>query len=204
MNKKVVIIDYGMGNVASVKKAFDKLGAEALISADQTEINAATHIVLPGVGAFPEGIKNLKQNGLVQILNQKVLKEKTPFLGICLGMQLIAEKGFEFGAHDGLGWIKGEVKKINVNELRLPHVGWDNIETDKDEQMFQGVTDFNFYFVHSFHLDCKKKDIVSSTCHYGEEFTASLRKGNIWATQFHPEKSQVSGLRLLENFLKYA
>jgi len=204
MSKRVVIIDYGMGNTASVKKAFNKLGAETLISADPKEIHLATHIVLPGVGAFPDGIRNLKEGGLAETLNKKILEEKIPFLGICLGMQLIAEKSFEFGAHDGLGWIKGDVRKLEVNGLRLPHVGWDNIEVSPDEQMFQGITDFNFYFVHSYHLICGEKNVVTSVCQYGEKFLASLRKDNIWATQFHPEKSQTSGLRLLENFLKYA
>jgi len=201
---KVLIVDYQMGNVASVKKAFQKIGADAIISANPAEINAATHLVLPGVGAFPDGIKNLKKNGLAEILNQKVLREKTPILGICLGMQLMAKKSFEFGEYDGLGWLNGEVKKLSAENTRLPHMGWNDIEIISSEDILKDIPDKNFYFVHSYHLDCVEKDIVTSYCEYGQKFIASVRKDNIFAVQFHPEKSQTSGLKVLKNFLTYA
>ncbi len=200
-----VIIDYKMGNVASVKKAFQKIGASIVISNKKTAIERADYLILPGVGAFRDGIKNLKKLGLVKLLTKKVLKDKVPFLGICLGMQLLAEKGQEFGVHDGLGWIKGEAVKLNGEGLRLPHVGWDDIKVNKENSVIlDDIPDNNFYFAHSYYLKPADKKIISSTCDYGDIFPASIHKDNIFATQFHPEKSQNSGLRLLENFLNYA
>ena len=193
-----------MGNIASVKKAFQKIGAEVIISNTQQDIEQASHIILPGVGAFGDGIKNLKQLNIIDLLYKKVIQDATPFLGLCLGMQLIATSGHEFGTHHGLGWIKGEVVKLAVDKkLRLPHIGWNDI-TIKKSNLFDNILDKNFYFVHSFHLVPDQKDIITSTCNYGQAFVATIQQDNIFATQFHPEKSQTSGLQLLKNFLAYA
>lgn len=198
MTKKVTIIDYGMGNVASVKKAFEKIGARVKISNSKKDIEKAEYLVLPGVGAFGDGIKKLTELNLVDILNETVIKGGKPFLGICLGMQLLSEVGYEFGTHNGLGWIKGETIKLQA--LRLPHVGWDNIKILKKD-LFRDIPDDNFYFVHSYVLKPKNSSIITSVCKYGTEFPASIKHKNIFATQFHPEKSQLGGLKLLENFL---
>lgn len=201
----VVIIDYNMGNVASVLKAFQKIGAEAIISHQPAEIEKATYLVLPGVGAFGDGMKNLQQCGLVGLLGEKVLKDKTPFLGICLGMQLLADSGTEFGNHTGLGWVRGSVVKLKGDAaLRLPHVGWNDVAVEHSSTLFAEVTDPNFYFVHSYHLECADADVTAATCTHGQPFTAALQQDNIMATQFHPEKSQTSGLQVLRNFLAFS
>lgn len=200
---KVVIIDYNMGNVASVEKAIKKIGAEVLISRNKEQINKATHLILPGVGAFGDGMKNLQKLGLTEILNRKVLKDKVPFLGICLGMQLLAKTGYEFGINKGLGWLDGEVVKLETNNLRLPHIGWNQIKPIKKNSLFKDTPDNNYYFVHSYHLKCPSI-LVSSYCNYGQRFVSSIQKENIFGTQFHPEKSQTTGLKLIENFLNHA
>ncbi len=197
----VVIIDYNMGNVASVEKAFKALDVAAVVSHNKSDIEEAQYLVLPGVGAFGDGIKNLQALDLVDILHKKVVEDGVPFLGICLGMQLIAEVGYEFGAHKGLGWVAGEVAKLESKKLHLPHVGWNDVTVVKDDILFKDITDKNFYFVHSYFLNCVNASIVSATCEYGQRFAAAIRQDNIFATQFHPEKSQGSGLRLLQNFL---
>lgn len=198
--KQVIIIDYKLGNTASVKKAFEKVGAKAKISNSKKEIEKAGYLVLPGVGAFGDGMKNLIELGLVELLTTQVVKKKTPFLGICLGMQLLAEEGCEFGEHAGLGWIKG--KSIKLKSPRLPHIGWNNIKIIRQD-IFREISDDNFYFVHSYILKPADRTIVSSTCNYGETFPSSIQKDNIFATQFHPEKSQRAGLKVLENFLNF-
>lgn len=189
-----------MGNVASVKKAFEKIGAQVKISSAKKDIEKAGYLVLPGVGAFGDGIKNLIKLNLVDILNKAVIIDKKPFLGICLGMQLLSERGHEFGTHRGLGWIKGET--IKLKSSRLPHIGWNNIKILK-KGIFDGIPDDNFYFVHSYVLKPKNKHITTSVCKHGTEFPASIQYKNIFATQFHPEKSQLSGLKILENFLNF-
>lgn len=199
---RVVIIDYKMGNVASVNKALASIGASVVVSGEPKDIERATHLVLPGVGAFGDGMRNLRRQGLIPLLRRKVLADKTPFLGICLGMQLLAEKGYEFGMHRGLGWIPGTAAKLKpAGGLRLPHIGWNDITVTKNSALWQKITDFNFYFVHSYHVKCIDAKIVMATCSHGETFAAALQQGNIFATQFHPEKSQASGLQLLKNFL---
>ncbi len=200
MTINVVIIDYKMGNVASVAKALNKLGYKNKLSNKKTDIQKATHLILPGVGAFGDGIKNLIELGLVDILNKKIIEQKTPFLGICLGMQLLAERGLEFGTHKGLGWIKGDVVKLKAP--RLPHIGWNNIKI-LNKNILHDIPDNNFYFVHSYILKPKNKSIVSATCKYGMGFPAVMQQKNIFATQFHPEKSQLAGLKVLENFINF-
>lgn len=204
----VVIINYNMGNVASVAKALNKLGFKNKLSNKKSDIERATHLILPGVGSFGDGMKNLTELGLINILTKRVVEQGTPFLGICLGMQLLAERGNEFGTHEGLGWIKGEVTKLKSPQLRsgqaprLTHVGWNNIKIVKKSILYD-IPDNNFYFVHSYVLKPKNKSIVTATCKYGSEFPAAIQYKNIFATQFHPEKSQLSGLKLIDNFIKY-
>ncbi len=201
----VVIIDYKMGNISSVEKAFKKIGADILISDSAEIIGKADRIVLPGVGAFGDGMKNLQDLGLIDVLEKKILKDKIPFLGICLGMQLLFQAGHEFGTHKGLGWVEGEVVRLEAGKLRIPHIGWNNIRIlNNEDVLLKGIPDDNFYFVHSYYAACKDTSVVSSVCNYGQDFVSSICKENIFATQFHPEKSQVSGLKLLDNFLNYA
>ena len=206
-NKLVVIVDYGMGNLRSVFKAFEYLGCKVVITHDQKEIERADYLVLPGVGAFGDGMENLKQFGLVETLKEEVILKKKPFLGICLGLQLLARDSEEFGFHQGLGWIEASVKKIEPEDkkIKIPHVGWNALKI-KDEKcpLFQGIKqDSCFYFVHSYHLVSDSERYVKATSDYGQEFTAAIQKENIFAVQFHPEKSQMIGLRLLENFISW-
>jgi|SRR3989338_9608504 len=200
----VLIIDYQMGNVGSVKNALDFLGVENKISNVLTDIKRATHLILPGVGSFGEGMKKLKKLGLIDTLKEEVVDNKKPFLGICLGMQLLAQNGEEGGLNSGLGWIDGRTKKFNINEKKftIPHVGWDDIFiNDKEESLFKGINSNVFYFAHSYIFEVKNSKNIAAFCEYGEKFCAVVKKDNILGTQFHPERSQKSGLKILENFL---
>lgn len=204
-DKMLVIIDYGMGNVRSVAKAFEILGVNVLISNNADDIKKAERIIMPGVGAFSDGIERLKKLNLINALKDEILIKKKPFLGICLGMQLIAKQSEEFGIHKGLGWVDAEIKEFKFNDKRLkvPHVGWNNINIKKEGDLFNGIKDgTEYYFVHSYFMSCKE-DIVTATCNYGIEFVSAIQKDNIFATQFHPEKSQTVGLKLLENFINW-
>jgi glutamine amidotransferase len=196
-----VIIDYGMGNVASVQKALNYLKIEANVSDDPKEIEESKFILLPGVGSFNQGITNLQKNGLYTVLTEQVVNRKKPFLGICLGMQLIATNGTEPVPTKGLGWVQGNVIEIKTPGLRVPHLGWNTIKV-KDSNFFDGVNNQDFYFIHSFHFDVTEKDTIAATVDYGGELVACIQKENIFATQFHPEKSQDAGLKLLRNFFE--
>lgn len=201
----LAIIDYKMGNIRSVAKAFEILGADAIISNKIEDLKKAERLVLPGVGAFSDGMKNLEELGLMEALSEEVIKNKKPFLGICLGMQLIARESEEFGKHKGLGWLNAEIKEFKFEDksLKIPHVGWNNINIKKTGGLFEGIKNgAEYYFVHSYYMSCNE-DITTATCNYGTEFTAAVQKGNIFATQFHPEKSQTAGLKLLKNFLNW-
>ncbi len=199
----VAIVDYSMGNVRSVANAFQMIGCQAVITNNPEELSTATHIVLPGVGAFGEGMQNIQKLGLIPILERESLQNKKPFLGICLGMQLLAEKGFEFGDHKGLGWIPGTVKRLETNELVLPHVGWNNLDFPKPSPLTERLKNgADFYFVHSFHFANRASENCSAVCDYGQKFTAIVEKSNIYGCQFHPEKSQKAGRILLENFVR--
>jgi imidazole glycerol-phosphate synthase subunit HisH len=201
---KVTIVDYGMGNIRSVFNAFTHLGCSVEITNKPADLKTSELIVLPGVGAFGEAMESLKKLNLIEELNFQVKDKKKPFLGICLGMQLIAESSKEKGGFQGLGWIPGHVIPIKVqSDLRIPHMGWNEISNDSTDELLKGFPrGLNFYFVHSYWFNCGDKNHVHSTVNYGSELTASIKKENIFATQFHPERSHHNGLRLLENYLK--
>jgi glutamine amidotransferase len=199
---KVAIINYGMGNVASVDKAIRYLGHESLITNDPIEINNSDFIVLPGVGAFAQGMKNLNKLSLVDLLEKQVIENKKPFLGICLGMQLIATKGHEPYETNGLGWVEGEVIKINEPNKSIPHLGWNEI-TIKNNSFLMEFEQKDFYFIHSYHFKVTKPEDIAATVNYGNSYVAAVQKNNIFASQFHPEKSQSSGLKLIKNFLNF-
>jgi glutamine amidotransferase len=197
----VAIIDYGMGNVESVQKALNFLGIKSIITDNHDVIKDATSILLPGVGSFAQGMENLHKRGLVELLTEEVISKKKPFLGICLGMQLILERGNEPYQCQGLGWIKGEVKKIELENLNVPHMGWNNIDVVTNTY-FGSLTTNDFYFIHSYHAVPSNKEDIAAIVHYGIDVVASIQRENIFATQFHPEKSQAAGLSILKSFFE--
>ena len=202
----IVIIDYGLGNLFSVCNVFKLLGIKAIISSKPDDIKNAERLVLPGVGAFGDGILNLKRLGLDRILTAEVIDKKKPFLGICLGLQLLADKGFEYGEHQGLGLVHGEVRKLDTEKsgLKLPHIGWNSIQTVRSSPLLDNIQpDADFYFLNSYHLVCKNPNDLIATTFYGENVTAAIQRLNIFGVQFHPEKSQDNGLKLLENFANW-
>lgn len=204
-SNKVAIIDYNMGNLRSVQKAFEHIGCDAVITNNYDIIKSSAQIVLPGVGAFRDGMKHLSELGLVEVLNEEVIEKKKPFLGICLGMQLTADKSYENGETRGLGWIDAEVVKIDfgnqIKKLKIPHVGWNNVKYKNKNRLFDNIADnSDFYFVHSYYFKTNE-DVVTSVTDYGFDFVSSVNKENIFACQFHPEKSQTVGLKILENFV---
>lgn len=200
MKKVVTLVDYGMGNLGSVKKAFEYLGFEVKLASKGFELERADCLVLPGVGAFKEAMERLKSKGIKGEIRKKVLQDKIPFLGICLGMQLLFEFSYE-GESEGLNIIEGKVKLFPKKEgVKIPHMGWNKINVVKDSPLLKGLDGQYFYFVHSYYVDTPDGDIISSTCIHGIEFTASVERENIFATQFHPEKSGETGLYLLKNF----
>lgn len=201
------IIDYEMGNLRSVAKAFESLGFAARVSADPKDIETADKIVLPGVGAFRDCVTNLRQGGFVDPLLAHLDSGK-PMLGICVGMQMLFDQSEEFGLHDGLGIIPGRVKRFpsgmeeRGEKLKVPHMGWNNISINKRSPLFTDIADQSFvYFVHSYYCAAENAEDVAVTCRYGDiEFCASVWRDNIMATQFHPEKSQDVGLKIFRNF----
>lgn len=201
----VVIIDYGLGNLRSVAGAVHRLGHTFKVSRLPADLEAADRLILPGVGAFGDGMKNLQELGLVDLLGRLVLKEKKPLLGICLGCQLLARESFEFGHHLGLGWIDASVVRLSPPDpsLRVPHVGWNKLLQLRPSRLWADVPpDALFYYVHSYHLQCRDSEVVIGQCPYGTQFVAAVQMGNIMGTQFHPEKSQRHGLTVLRNFLE--
>lgn len=200
---KIGIVDYAMGNTGSIRNAFARLGVDTDIVSDAAKIKDYDALVLPGVGAFGKAMEELKKRDLIEPLNQHALIDKKPILGICLGMQIMVETSQEHGTHEGLGWIAGAVKRFPAAQVeQIPHVGWSEITpTDDNYPLFSSQKEkATFYFDHSYVVQCPD-DYVSSTCTYGPTFTASLHHNNIHATQFHPEKSQYAGLRLLRQFI---
>ena len=195
----IAIIDYGMGNLASVHKALTKLGIKSLITNKGNEIKNSSGIILPGVGSFRQGMINLDNLGLIPILKDEVIHKKKPFLGICLGMQLIFEIGNEPERCSGLGWLKGEVIPIKNNKLPVPHLGWNNIYSNN--QVIEDSLQSNFYFIHSYHVK-PNESLETFWVDYEFPILASVKKNNIYATQFHPEKSQNAGLSLLKTYIE--
>lgn len=189
-----------MGNLRSVQKAFEHIGTDAIISNDPAIIQNASKLVLPGVGAFKDAMHNLNALGLVDLLNNEVIEKKKLFLGICLGMQLIATKSYEFGETAGLGWIDADIVRFAESGLKIPHVGWNSVAFANPSPIFEGIPDnSDFYFVHSYYFNADRQYATGIT-EYGCEFISSVQKENIFATQFHPEKSQKHGLKIIENF----
>lgn len=203
MQKKIAVIDYGLGNVASVIGAIEKIGHTAVLTRNQDEISYADGIILPGVGAFGDGMANLNAFGLVDVIKDCALTKKIPFLGICLGMQLMASKSHEFGDHSGLDLIAGDVIPFahGNSNLRKIHIGWNDLLIDRDDPLFTAIEDPIVYFVHSYHFIPKDESSVIARTVYGHEVVAGIRCGNIVGVQFHPEKSQKDGLKILENFI---
>lgn len=200
----IAVIDYGLGNVQSVAGAVEKLGYQAVITNNIQELQKADKLILPGVGAFADGMKNLEKLGLIKILNYLVLEKKKPILGICLGFQLMAKESYEFGHHKGLDWFNASVIKLEPGkDLRVPHVGWNDLKQVNNCILFENIPqEALFYYTHSFHVKINQEDKVLGKCTYGIPFTAVAKNENIYGTQFHPEKSQQFGLKLLENFLR--
>lgn len=198
----LAIIDYGSGNLRSAAKAFERIGAEVNVTRDPELLRRASHIVLPGVGAFADCMAGLSAiPDMLAALEEEVLTRKKYFLGICVGMQMLFEKGHEHGVHKGLGWLKGEVVPLN-SALKIPHMGWNELQVTGQHPLLAGIENgAHAYFVHSYHAQCADKNTVLATTEYGQIIPAVVGQGHIMGTQFHPEKSQDVGLRLLRNFL---
>ena len=201
MKEAIVIIDYGMGNLYSVSKAVAAVGAEPVVTTDKEVIARATKLILPGVGAFGDCMANLEKSGLIPVIKEQ-LDKGTPFLGICLGMQVLFEGSEEDPGVAGLGYFKGQVRKLTTKE-KIPHMGWNKLELRNASPLLAGVKDDYVYFVHSFHCEPKDKALITAVCDYGQEVTAAVGKGNVQAFQFHPEKSSRVGLALLKAFKEW-
>jgi glutamine amidotransferase len=207
MKSMIAIVDYGMGNIRSVEKGFLKVGADVRITADPKVIADAKGIVLPGVGAFKDCMANLDKLSLIEVIRSEVRKGK-PFLGICLGLQLLFTESEEFGACKGLDLFPGRVVRFNFESLskdkqllKIPHMGWNTARTDRRPPVFDGIPDNSyFYFVHSFYVVPADRSIVATSTEYGIDFCSMIWKDNVFATQFHPEKSQETGLKILKGF----
>lgn len=198
----IAIIDYDAGNIRSVEKALLLLGQEVKITSDAQEILTADKVILPGVGAFGDAMDNLKARGLDSVIHQAVEKG-TPFLGICLGLQLLFERSDEAPGVEGLGILKGEIVRIPAAEgLKIPHMGWNSLHVSNNGRLFQGIKEGAYvYFVHSYYLRAQEEEIVKASTEYGVHIHASVEKGNVFACQFHPEKSSEVGLQILRNFV---
>ena len=201
----IVIIDYGVGNLASIKNMFKRVGVDAIISSQENDLLNATKIILPGVGAFDTCASQLQQSGLMASLNKKVMEEKTPVLGVCVGMQLLLE-GSEEGNQRGLGWIKGKNVRFAQSKMpegyKVPHMGWTDVTPAKQSRLVEGIAEPRFYFVHSYHAQLTDMTDAVLTADYGYPFVAAVERDNILGVQFHPEKSHQFGMKLFENFIK--
>lgn len=194
----IAIIDYGAGNLFSVKNALDFLGFENRVTSSADELKAADRLILPGVGAFPDAMRMLGESGLIGVIKEEALIK--PLLGICLGMQMLFEKGYEFSETDGLGLIKGSVKLMTPEKLPIPHIGWNSLEFNEPCKLLENVGNGEYvYFVHSFAADCPSEN-VAAYCDYGAKVPALVQNGNVYGAQFHPEKSGETGLNILRSF----
>lgn len=204
----ITVINCGTSNLRSVEKVLNKLGAEFVVSDKKEDIESASHLILPGVGSFGEAMKNLNELELVECIKKEVLENKKPILGICLGMQLLFSTGEEEGINEGIGLVKGVVKKFDFDfgkKIKIPHIGWNDLLGNemKDIKILEGIKEgTNFYFVHSYHVvsDEEMKKALTNYCY---DFISAFQKDNIFGTQFHPEKSQTGGLKIIKNFISY-
>ncbi|CDP52233.1 Imidazole glycerol phosphate synthase amidotransfe rase subunit [Devosia sp. DBB001] len=215
MTQTVTIIDYGSGNLKSAAKAFERAArgteTDIVVTADADAVRRADRIVLPGVGAFADCKAGLEAvPGMIEVLNERVIRGGTPFLGICVGMQLMAEEGREKGVHRGLGWIKGAIVHLEPSDptLKVPHMGWNTLRFEKPHDLLTGIEDgpegLHAYFVHSYHMEMGDSAALVATAEYGQRVTAAIGRDNMFGTQFHPEKSQRLGLTLIGNFLGWS
>ncbi len=201
-NGLICVLDYGSGNVRSVYNVLKHLGHNVMVSGEEKVIKNASHIILPGVGSFGTAMKKMKENLPMQCLENEVVGKGKPFLGICVGMQVLADKGYEFEESEGLGWISGSVRKLRSGDLSLPHVGWNDFLVETPDPIFNSLKEHrDFYYVHSFCFDACHEESVLARADYGEKFAAVVSKDNIYGFQFHPEKSQRAGQLLLNNFV---
>lgn len=206
MSSFVAIVDYGMCNLDSIKRAVEECGANAIITRNPHDIEDADRIILPGVGAFGEAMQNLRSDALDTAMSEQVLGKQIPFLGICLGMQLMAKTGTENGHFAGLGWINAEVRRLRPTseQERIPHIGWNEVHIEQKNPLFSGVPDqTDFYFVHSYHVICENDTEVIGTTAYADGFTSAIQRDWLFGVQFHPEKSQKMGFQVLRNFLAF-
>lgn len=201
---KVIVIDYGMGNLGSVRRAFEECGADVLITDSPEDLKLSTHIVLPGVGAFPDGMQNLSERGWIPAIEEAVHQDGIPFLGICLGMQLLTGIGYEGGVTRGLNLVPGEVvlfEQTSAKE-RIPHVGWNEVASVSPNDLFEKIPNgSDFYFVHSYYMKPEDSSSILATTPYCGQFASVVQRGNVYGVQFHPEKSQRTGFQLIKNFL---
>ncbi|WP_251391563.1 imidazole glycerol phosphate synthase subunit HisH [Mediterraneibacter agrestimuris] len=199
----IAIIDYDAGNIKSVEKAMQYLGQDVKISDDQSEILAADKVILPGVGSFGDAMDNLRRKGLDTVIHQ-VVEQETPFLGICLGLQLLFERSDESPGVEGLGILPGEIVRIPSGDgLKIPHIGWNSLHLEHNGRLFEGIEEQAYvYFVHSYYLKAKEEECVKASAEYGVHIHASVERDNIFACQFHPEKSSDVGLKILKNFVE--
>ena len=199
---KIVIVDYSCGNIDSVNSAITYHGFKGIVTRDPKIINNADKIILPGQGSFKIGVNNLKKYSLFDLIISKALNDNTPILGICLGMQVLATMGFENGKENGLNLIPGNIEKMKETKLKLPHIGWNEIEISKKSPILKDIKNqTDFYFVHSYKFVCEDNDDILTTTKYEDTFVSSVCKKNIFGVQFHPEKSLTAGLQLIKNFI---
>lgn len=202
----ITIIDYGSGNIRAIGNIYDRLKINYKIAKNPEDVVGAEKLFLPGVGAFDETISMLDKTGFREVLDKEVLQNKVPIIGICVGMQILAESSEE-GSLNGLGYIKGKVKKLDANLLhqkpKLPHMGWNSIEICRKNKLLENVdTHFGFYFLHTYYFECESNDDILTTTHYGKAFASAINHDNVYGIQFHPEKSHQNGITLLHNFAK--
>lgn len=205
----LIILDYGMGNPGSMHNMLRRIGVQAVVTSNKDALLSASAIILPGVGSYDNGMQKLITSGILESLEQRVLGDNVPFLGVCLGMQLLLDSSEE-GNLPGLGWIPGQVKRFNFSGtdkagFKIPHMGWNLIQATNSDTLFRGLDQVaRFYFVHSFHAQCSDQSHILSTTEYGYSFVSSIQKNNIFGVQFHPEKSHRFGMALLKNFAELA